>query len=212
MVPILALRLSIFSDNQLSFLDAVVHLGHHLSFDLSDTTDILHKTCELVKKSNLLLITFAAADPAVKSHLLESYCLSLCLCSLWNLSCATLHTIEVTFNNFLRCIWHLPHSCNTLIFHHTAHQLSILNSVVSMCASLIASALSCSSAVVRTVFQNSSILAYTPTGYNTLFGEDHLKNYYSHDGICASVIRHLRLYGTQNGSIINDMIYVISTS
>ena len=42
-----------FYDNQLSFLDAVVHLGHHLSFDLSDTIDILHKTRELVKKSNL---------------------------------------------------------------------------------------------------------------------------------------------------------------
>ena len=35
-----------FYDNQLSFLDAVVHLGHNLSFDLSDTID---KTRELVK-------------------------------------------------------------------------------------------------------------------------------------------------------------------
>jgi len=34
----------------------------------------LHKMRELVKKSNLLLITFAAADPAVKSCLLHSYC------------------------------------------------------------------------------------------------------------------------------------------
>ena len=67
-------------------------------------------------------------------------------------------------------------------------------------------------AVVRTVFQISSILAYTPTGYNALFGEDHIKYYYPDDGICASVIRHLRLHGSLNDSIINDMIYVISTS
>ena len=39
--------------------------------------------------------------------------------------------------------------------------------------------------------QHSSL--YTPTGYNALFGKDHIKYYYSHDGICASVIRHLRL-------------------
>ena len=45
-----------------------------------------------------------------------------------------------------------------------------------------------------------------------LFGEDHVKYYYSHDGICASVIRHLRLHGSLNDSIIDDMIYVISTS
>ena len=33
-----------FSDNQLSFLDAVLHLGHHLSFDLSDTRHIEQNT------------------------------------------------------------------------------------------------------------------------------------------------------------------------
>ena len=45
-----------------------------------------------------------------------------------------------------------------------------------------------------------------------LFGKDHIKNYYSHDGTCASVIRHLRLHGSLNDSIVNDIIYVISTS
>jgi len=121
---------------------------------------------------------------------------------------------QVTFNNILRCIWHLPRSCHTRILHLTAHLPSILNSIVSRSALLLASALSCFSAVVRTVFRSSSILAYieyTPTGYNALFGKDHIK-YYSHDGICASVIRHLRLHGSLNDSIINNMIYVISTS
>ena len=65
---------------------------------------------------------------------------------------------------------------------------------------------------INTVFQSSSILAYTPTDHDALFGEDHIKYYCTHDGICASVIRHLRLHGSLNDSIINDMIYVISTS
>jgi len=90
-------------------------------------------------------------------------------------------------------------------FTITARLPSILNSVALRSASLLASVLSCSSAVFCTVFQSSSTLAYTPTGYNALFGEDHIKYYCSHDGICASVS------GTFDQYIINDMIYAIST-
>jgi len=168
---------------------------------------------ELVKKSNLLLITFAAADPAVKSCLLHSHCLSLYGCSLWNLNCATFTPLRSPLTIFSGIIiWHLPRSCHTHILHLTACLPSILNSVVSRSAWLIASALSCSLAVVHTVFQSSSFLTYTPAGYNALLGKDLIKNYYSHGGICASVIMHLRLHGSLNDSTVNDMIYVISTS
>ena len=75
----------------------------------------------MVKKANLLLITFSAADSAVKTCLLKAYCLSLYGCALWNLSCTSPNTIEVAFNNILRRIWFLPHNCRTGILHHTAH-------------------------------------------------------------------------------------------
>jgi len=35
-----------------------------------------------------------------------------------------------------------------------------------------------------------------------LFGKDHIKIYYSHDGICASVIRHLRQQTFQDGHLL----------
>ena len=77
----------LFSGVSLSFVDTVVHLGHILSFDNSDTADILCKARDLVRKANLMMHTFSAADPPVKSCLLQFYCLSLYGCSLWNLSC-----------------------------------------------------------------------------------------------------------------------------
>ena len=46
------------------------------------------------KKANLMLYTFSAADPVVKSRLLQSYCLSLYGCSLWDLSCASIHALK----------------------------------------------------------------------------------------------------------------------
>ena len=47
--------------------------------------DILSKAWDLVRKAYLMLYTFSAADPVVKSCLLQSYCLSLYSCSHWNL-------------------------------------------------------------------------------------------------------------------------------
>ena len=43
-----------FSGVSLPFTDTVVHLGHILSFDNSDTADILFKARDLVRKANTL--------------------------------------------------------------------------------------------------------------------------------------------------------------
>ena len=45
-----------------------------------------------------MLYTFSAADPVVKFHLLQSYCLSLYGSALWKLSCLAIHSIEVSFS------------------------------------------------------------------------------------------------------------------
>ena len=64
----------LFSGVSLSFIDTVSHV---LSFDNSDTADILCKARDLVRKTNLMMHTFSAADPSVKFRLLQFYCLSL---------------------------------------------------------------------------------------------------------------------------------------
>ena len=57
------------------------HLGHILTSDLRDSSDIGY--CQ---SGESLLRAFHAADPLVKCYLLKSYCLSLYGCSLWSLS------------------------------------------------------------------------------------------------------------------------------
>ena len=39
-------------------------------------------------------------------------------------------------------------------------------------------------------------LCYTATGYNSLFGDSHVKQYFSKDAYCAGVIRDLYFFGT----------------
>ena len=116
----LGIRLVILRVQDEVYYDTVVHLGHILSFDNLDTADILFKARDLVRKANLMLHTFSAEDPLVKSCLFKFYCLSLYGCSLWNLSCHSLCSIEVSFNNIYRRIWNLPHNCYTGILHLTA--------------------------------------------------------------------------------------------
>ena len=199
----------LFSGISLSFADTVVHLGHVLSFDNSDTADILCKARDLVRKANLMMHTFSAADPLVKSRLLQLYCLSLYGCSLWNLSCHSLYSVEISFNNILRRIWRLPRNCHTGILHLTAFLPSIFNVILSRSSSLLSRALSSPSCVVRTVFRDSSTMAFTPTGFNAMFGHQFAKSYHHQYGICADVIRHLRLNGDPMDSEINDMVYTI---
>ena len=104
-----------FSNVLLPFCDVVVHLGLHLHYDLSDDADILSKARDLDRKANLMLCTFSAADPVVKTRLLQSYCLALYGCSLWKLSCSSIRSIEVSFNNILRVSGNF-HEIVTLVF------------------------------------------------------------------------------------------------
>ena len=202
----------LFSGVSLSFVDIVAHLGHILRFDNSDTVDILCKARDLVRKANLMLHTFSAADPSVKSCLLKFYCLSLYGCSLWNLSCHSLCSIEVSFNNILWHIWRLPRNCHTGILHLTAFLPSVFNFILSRSSTLLSCALSSPSCVIRTVFHDSSKMVFTQTGFNAMFGHQFAKSDHFQDGICAELIRHLRLYGNPMDLEITDMAYIISTS
>ena len=154
----------LFSGVSLLFVDTVAHLGHMLRFDNSDTADILCKARDLVRKANLMLHTFSAADPSIKSRLLKFYCLSLYGCSLWNLSCHSLCSIEVSFNNILQRIWRLPRNCHTGILHLTAFLPSIFNLILSRSLTLLSRTLSSPSCVIRTVFHDSSKMVFTQTG------------------------------------------------
>ena len=61
-------------------------------------------------------------------------------------------------------------------------------------------------------FGESSLLVYTHTGYNAMSGGLHAKQYYQEDGLCATVIRHLRVFGPLKDSDLNQMIDTICTS
>ena len=155
---------------QLSFVDTITHLGHRIHYNLSDVHDINHKLHDMVKKANCLLASFPRVGPVVLTRLFQTYCLPLSGSALWSLSCPALYHIEVAFNKVLRRIWHLPSRSHTGIVHCTANLDILYNLVYRRSNSLLSAALKCPSLLVRSIFRQSTSLAYSFCGYNSLFG------------------------------------------
>ena len=87
-----------FRDTLLQYTDEVTHLGHILTSNLNDRSDIIRVVKDLNRKANSLLYVFRAVDPFMKNFLLKSYCLSLYGCGLWSLSSTSIKILEVSLN------------------------------------------------------------------------------------------------------------------
>ena len=148
----------VFNNVVLHYSEEVTHLGHILSSDLDDKSDIIRAVKDLNRKAcaNLLFCTFHVVDPFVKCFLFKSHCLSLYGCSLWSLSSSSLKLIEVALNKLLRKLFHFPRNSHSAIVHCVAHVDSISSCVLGRFLSLLYTALSSPSPLVQSVFSVSS--------------------------------------------------------
>ena len=198
-----------FCGQLLEFCNSVCHLGHYLTYDLSDDEDIVFRSRDFLKKGNLLFYNFKFCSPSTLTFLLRSFCLSLYGCALWRLDSKAITGIEVAFNKVLRRIWNLPFNSHTRIVHCTARLFNIFN-LISARPSLLFSALSCSSFPVAFIFRTCSDLAYTTTGFNCLFGNKFKKNYYPEDCYCADIIKKICVTEVNN-SDLEHIVNVVSS-
>ena len=202
----------VFCSEQLVFLNTVCHLGHHLSYNLSDDEDINRKCHDFLKKANILLVNFKFCSPSTLTFLFRSFCLSLYGCALWRLDSKSISTIEIAFNKVLRRIWNLPANSHTRIVHCTARLTSLFNTILSRSSSLLRSALACPSFPASYIFRASSGLVYTCVGFNTICGNPYKKVYFSEDMYCANVVRNIRLsYGHRSNVELEHIVRVVSS-
>ncbi len=62
------------------------------------------------------------------------------------------------------------------------------------------------------LYFQASLLVYSHSGYNFLYGHQHVKTYYHQYGICASVVRYLRVCGSCGSAETHEMINTICAS
>ena len=181
-----------FCGVQLTFVDTVVHLGHTLSCNLSDSEEIEIKTKDFIRRANCLLLNFGVCSAAVKSMLLQSFCMSFYGAALWKVSCPELHSLEVAFNKVLRRIWNLPYRSHRALTHKTASLQSIYNLVYIRCGRLLQAAKLSPSVLVQHVFLSAALHPWCFLGYNHLFGFRHVRSYCNSDCALAGLIREIR--------------------
>ena len=144
-----------FRDTLLQYTDEVTHLGHILTSNLNDRSDIIRVVKDLNRKANSLLYVFRAVDPFVKNFLLKSYCLSLYGCGLWSLSSSSIKILEVSLNKLLRKLWCLPRTSHSSVVHCISQIDTISAFIFNRSHSLLSSSLTSSSSLVRSIFSAS---------------------------------------------------------
>ena len=94
---------------------------------------------------------------------------------------------------------------DTAICHCLGQVSAIRNVVLKRFSSFCKSALSSSSPLTVSVFSDSCFLPYTFTGYNNMYGYQHVKLYSDQDVSSAMYIRYIRLHFGFNSPFESDV-------
>ena len=181
-----------FCGQELTFTDAVVHLGHTLFCDLSDSEDTENKTKDFIRRANCPLANFGVCSPAVKSCLLQFFCTSFYSATLWTLACPELQLLETALNKMLHRIWNFPYCSHRGLTHRLASMQSICNLGFLRSAKLLQAAKLCPSVLVQRAFSVAASFLWSFLGYNCCFGFRHVKVYCNSDNALAGLIREIR--------------------
>ena len=114
-------------------------------------------------------MTILFADPFCKCLLIHAYCLVLYGCQLWSLSSKNISLIEVALNKILRKVWKLPSHSHTSIVHFVSLIPPISDIVFQRFFSFFNCNVVSSSSIISQILTQSSLLAYTFSGYNFMY-------------------------------------------
>ena len=96
-------------DHRLQFVKEFPYLGHIITNDMKDTTDIEHRRRKLCALGNMITRRFAFCNEDTKFTLFRSFCYSIYGCSLWsNHTQEHLRRLKVVHNNILRRLTNTP--------------------------------------------------------------------------------------------------------
>ena len=180
-----------FNDTLLNFTNNVTHLGHLLSFNVKDESDIIRATKDLIRKANYVLCTFRTILPSILCFLIKTYCLYLYGCELWCLNSKSLNTLQVSINKVLRRIWRLSSRSHVPIVLSVAKIDFIQNIIHKRFNRFFFRCISSDIPIIRITSKDSSLLAYT------LYGSTHVKSFSSSAINIAEIIKSFRfIYGS----------------
>jgi hypothetical protein len=97
------------NDNVIPIVDKFKYLGHYISNDLKDNSDLLRQCGMLYAQGNLLRHRFYKCSTPVKVSLFKTFCYSLYTSPLWwNYTGAVFRKLRVAYNDAFRMLFSYP--------------------------------------------------------------------------------------------------------
>jgi hypothetical protein len=119
------------------YVDEWPHLGHIISSNFDDKTEILSKRGKLCGQINNVLCYFARRDPITKLRLMKSYCTSFYGSVLWDLAHPSVEDVCIVWRKGLRRVWDLPHNSHSVLLPPLCTMLPLFDELCCRCAGFI---------------------------------------------------------------------------
>lgn len=137
------------------------HLGHIMTSDLSDHSDIVRRRGNFIGQVNNLLCQFSALHPSMINRLFNSFCCSHYGCELWDLQSASIDDFCVAWRTALRRVWRLPRNSHSRFVPLIADCLPLFDCFCRRTVKFIASCFHSDSPLVRDIVRYGILTART---------------------------------------------------
>ena len=98
------------NDQPIELVTSFQHLGHTITSQLNDVSDIAAKQYAFIGQTNNVLCFYRKLTSYVKYRLFRSYCTSYYGCELWSLTTSNISDLCTAWRRGVRSIWNLPHA------------------------------------------------------------------------------------------------------
>jgi len=158
-------------DKPLTFVSEYTHLGHIITANLSDTSDIMFRKNSFCGKVNNVLCYFATCSPDIKFRLMRQYCCDFYGSVLWDLSHPSVDDICAAWRKAARRVWGLPYRTHSVLLAPVSGALPLLDELACRCVRFIGNCLDSENTVVSHVARYAifSGRACSPLGLNAQF-------------------------------------------
>ena len=119
------------------YVDEWLHLGHAISSNLDDKSDIARGRSVLVRQINNVLCFFKNLNHVTKMRLLTSYCFSLYGCVLWDITHSDLELVCSTWRSGVRRVWGLPNRTHCALIPLISGRLPLYDEIIKRMLSFI---------------------------------------------------------------------------
>ena len=143
----------------MEFVRQYSHLGHILSDDFDDASDINRGRVKLISQINSVLCYFCKVDCFVRMRLLTTYCYSLYGCVLWDFVHPDLNRVCTAWRVGVRRAWNLPYRTHSNLLPLISLQLPLVDEVAKRTLEFSRKCLSSDSKLVSCVAYHALLSA-----------------------------------------------------